>query len=391
VPVRYSRPALLIIAVFTSSALAEQANAIDTRPGADAQSSGFEVVNYDTGNGVIETTVDVPGNSGLSRGRGSGGSPAPCGTFPYEANYFDPLHPNFRKAPPTAVDPVTGDIVITDPDFTKPVEFDLESTMWEFTEILNTTPVTNERQLQDFLYRDYDVEGWHRYKDNTQPLETLMRRFSMECNYVAGTNSTIWSTRYLGTTDVSIRDPFFQVEEAAQRLRARIQLDPLIINTMPDESTWGGLVVNAPTHLSINSTPWKIYSDTEPGRGVTLTQTVSPRSLEFQIVFTPKGGDGSDATVIQLDCLNTRSLDAARLGQIPAVPHDFPEFAVEDPALPCTWLPTEKGTVTIRAMVVYDVIIHVGGYSEPQAPFVWISQPVNITVGELIAVNTIGN
>jgi hypothetical protein len=37
------------------------------------------------------------------------------------------------------------------------------------------------------------------------------------------------------------------------------------------------------------------------------------------------------------------------------------------------------------------VIIHVGGYSEPQAPFVWISQPVNITVGELIAVNTIGN
>jgi hypothetical protein len=330
----FARMAVLALAAGVA-APTSAVDAIDGEPvpGAAGQTAGAALVRYDNGNGAIEATVDVPGNSALSRGGGRGGAPQPCGTFDYQARTIsDPLHPQHGQTPSLVPDPETG-LLRPDPEFGKPFDTELQSTFWEFTEILNTTPVANERQLQDFLYRDYDVEGWHRYKDNTQPLDTLMRRFSIECNYVTHTGDTFWSGQYLGIVDVSVRDPFFRIQEAAQTLRARIQLDPLVINTMPDESTWGGLVVNAPTHLSINSTPWKIYSDTEPGRGVTLTQTVSPRSLEFQIVFTPKGGDGSDATVIQLDCLNTRSLDAARLGQIPAVPYDFPEFAVENPAL----------------------------------------------------------
>jgi hypothetical protein len=358
-------------------------------PSAGAQSSGGELVRYDMGNGVIDSTYDVPGDSGLSRGRASG-APQPCGEYWYTAEHGDVLHPNSGKTDPRVLNPETGLLEPT-PGFYDPYETKLPSTQWEFTEELQVTPVANERQLQELYRDDYDPEGWHRYKDNTQPLDSLMRRFSIECHYVTQTNAGAWFTDYLGTTDVSILDPFFRVEEAATRLRARIQLDPLIVNTMPDESTWGGLVVNAPTHLSINSTPWRIYADSEYARGVTLTQTVSPRSLDFQLVFTPKGGDGSDATVIQLDCLSSRSLDIASGGQIPKVPWDFPEFAVDDPGLPCTWLPTEKGTVSIRAMVIYDVIIHVGGYSRTQAPFVWTSQPVDITVGELIAVNTIGN
>jgi hypothetical protein len=359
-------------------------------PGSESQASGAELVYYETGNGYLESTVDVPGSSSLSRGGGRGGSPKPCGTYSYSATIDDAKHPNHGKPPVLIEDPTTGQLV-PDPEFNKPFVTPLDSTYWVFTEVTDTTPVDNERQLQELLYRDYDAEGWHRYVDNTEPLDTLMRRFSIECLYVSSTAATVWQTDYQGTTDVSILDPFFQVEEAAARLRARIDLDPIVIETVPDESVWGGLVVNAPTHLSIGSAPWTIYTDTEYGRGVTVTQTASPRSLDFEVRFVPEDGGVREMVVDDIGCLTNASVDKTSKGRIPAMPKDFPEFAVKDPGLSCAWLPTEPGEVTIRARVVYNVDIHIGGRSERQAPYLWVSDPVTLRVDELIAVNTIGD
>jgi hypothetical protein len=137
----------------------------DPKPG--AQASGGELVHYDMGNGVIDSTWDVPGSSGLSRGRASG-APEPCGTYPYMAAQTDPLHPNYGKIDPRVVNPDTG-LSEPTPGFYDPYETKLPSTMWEFTEELQVTPVANKRQLQELYRDDYDPEGWHRYNDSLSP------------------------------------------------------------------------------------------------------------------------------------------------------------------------------------------------------------------------------
>jgi hypothetical protein len=359
-------------------------------PSSDAQTIGDEIVHFRNDSGGLETAADVPGGSAFSRGGGGGGgTPTPCGTYGYFAEFTDPLHPNYGKPIP-AITNADGSVV-PDPKFTADATVDLPSTRWEFDEVTDVTPVENEAQLRDFLYRDYDPEGWRRYVDNTQPLDSLMRRFAMNCLYSSGTNGAIWWRDYLGVTDVSILDPFFGVDDTAAALRAGIQIDPITINTIPDESVWGGLVVNAPTHLSVDSDVWRIYNSSDRTRGLTLTQTVSPRSLDFNIQFTPEGGSTREMIVNDIGCLNNVSTDRAASGQIPKLPRDFPEFAVEDPGLPCAWLPTEPGTVTIRAMIVYDVTIHLNSYTRREAPYLWVSNPTTLRVDELIAVNVNDN
>ena len=76
---------------------------------------------------------------------------------------------------------------------------------------------------------------------------------------------------------------------------------------------------------------------------------------------------------------------------MPRVDADIPEFAVEDPGLPCVWLPTERGTATIRALIVYDVSIHYRGRTRSEAPYLWTSEPYTVPVGELRIVNVNGD
>ena len=49
----------------------------------------------------------------------------------------------------------------------------------------------------------------------------------------------------------------------------------------------------------------------------------------------------------------------------------------------CTWVPQSKGSVTIRARVTYNVLLTISGFSEWLSPYVWYSDPLTMTVGEL--------
>ncbi len=75
---------------------------------------------------------------------------------------------------------------------------------------------------------------------------------------------------------------------------------------------------------------------------------------------------------------------AARAGAIPGFPDDLPRYyELGQLGRDCTWVPQERGQVTIRARVTYRVLLTISGFSEWLSPYVWFSDPLTLRVGEL--------
>ncbi len=138
--------------------------------------------------------------------------------------------------------------------------------------------------------------------------------------------------------------------------------------------SYGGLVVNMPTWLQIEAAAWRPYfTAVDHYRGWYSQLGLFPRDLHFEIVGT---GGGTRS------CAPAES--EARGGAIPAAPDDLPRYyELGQLAGECTWVPQEPGPVTIRARITYDVLLTISGYSEWLSPYVWYSDPLTLSVGEL--------
>jgi hypothetical protein len=215
-------------------------------------------------------------------------------------------------------------------------------------------------------------------------VDSAFRRFKVYC---VGTNGSGEMTNpMVGTTLVSIRDPFWDPYSRIETLWTGLQLDRPIALTVPDSELFGGLPVNMPATLQIDATPWRTYvSAPSTYRGWTSRLVLSPKLLEFALSFDPDDGTPVSLTV---DCLDG-STDQPDVSAIPARPNDVPDFA--EPGqyeAPCVWIPPEPGELTVTAHITYQVVFTVSGFADVLAPYVWSSNPLAVRVDELSVVNT---
>ena len=157
-----------------------------------------------------------------------------------------------------------------------------------------------------------------------------------------------------------------------------VQLPPFRVIAPPEVHTYGGLVVNMPTWLQIESAAWRPYfTAVDEYMGWQSQLGVFPNSLQFEVV-----GEGGGT----VPCAPAESTEEA--GAIPGFPDDLPRYyELGQLGRDCTWVPHDKGSVTVRARISYDVLLTISGYSEWLSPYVWYSDPLTMTVGELRSVN----
>ena len=179
---------------------------------------------------------------------------------------------------------------------------------------------------------------------------------------------------FLGYRTVPMTDPFWNPLTRLGILWGMIQLPPFRVIPPPEVRTYGGLVVNMPTWLQIEAAAWRPYfTAVDHYMGWYSQLGLFPGDLHFEIVGT---GGGTRS------CAPAES--AARGGAIPAAPDDLPRYyELGQLAGECTWVPQEPGQVTIRARITYDVLLTISGYSEWLSPYVWYSDPLTLSVGEL--------
>ena len=98
-----------------------------------------------------------------------------------------------------------------------------------------------------------------------------------------------------------------------------------------------------------------------------------PAELDFEVV-----GPGGET----VPCAPAES--AVKANAIPGTPDDLPRYyELGQLERDCTWVPQERGSVTIRARITYDVLLTISGFSEWLSPYVWYSDPLTLSVGEL--------
>ena len=216
------------------------------------------------------------------------------------------------------------------------------------------------------------------------PVESASRRFDVFCVGTQGSGTVV--NFGLGSTLVSIRDPFWDPYARIDTLWTGLQLDRPVVATIPDSGLFGGLPVNMPSSLQIEATPWRTYvSAPSTYRGWTSRLVLAPESLAFDLVFDPD--DGPPVTVA-VSCLDS-SVDEPDAGRIPVRSVDVPDFAEPGQfSAPCVWVPPEPGELTVRARVTYRVVFTVSGFADVLAPYVWSSNPLTVRVDELRVVNT---
>ena len=293
--------------------------------------------------------------------------------------------------PNAVVDPVTSAVVDattglpTTPD--QSVEVRQPSTAWIYREVVPTGTWTPEKQgvidAADVALTDgrVDMTGANRfgalYFANNHPLATATRRFDVRCGhppgYVGGFDPGV--LRYV---EVPMADPFWNPLVRLGILWGMVQLPPFRVIAPPEVHTYGGLVVNMPTFFQIESSAWRPYfTAVDEYMGWQSQLGLFPNSLQFEVV-----GEGGGT----VPCAPAESTEAA--GAIPGFPDDLPRYHVEGQlGRDCTWVPHAKGSVTVRARISYDVLLTISGYSEWLSPYVWYSDPLTMTVGELRSVN----
>jgi hypothetical protein len=220
------------------------------------------------------------------------------------------------------------------------------------------------------------------------PVESAQRRFNVFC--VGQHGSGTWTNEMLGSVLVGIWDPFWRIAEGVTDLRNGIQLDRPQVATIPAQGLFGGLPVNMPASLQIDSGAWKAYvSSSTSFRGYVSRLLLQPESLVFDAAFVPDAGPAESVSVL---CLSGFT-DEPDIGNVPPRSPAVPDFAEPGQgSWPCVWIPPRPGEVTIRATITYSVTLVVSGppgtFTEVQEAYTWSSDPLILRVDELRAVNT---
>jgi hypothetical protein len=342
--------------------------------------AGETEVNY-LNNGVMTHETRIPSDSVLNtsgRGSGGGGVAQPCFNFSWFVT-----EPN----PNAVVDPVTLTIVDvttglpTTPD--RSVEVRQPSTAWIYREVVPTGTWTPEQQglmdAADMTLSEgrVDMSSANRfgalYFAGNHPLATATRRFEVRCGQPPGYPGN-FEPGVLNYVDVPMTDPFWNPLVRLGILWGMVQLPPFRVISPPEVATYGGLVVNMPTWLQVEAEAWQPhFTAVDQYMGWYSQLGLFPAELEFEVV-----GPGGKT----VSCAPAES--AAREGAIPGFPDDLPRYyELGQLDRDCTWVPQEKGSVTIRARITYDVLLTISGFSEWLSPYVWYSDPLTLSVGEL--------
>jgi hypothetical protein len=373
----------VVSSAISSAALAQTDGFGRPRTQRTLSPAGETEVNYYSG-GTLTQSTRIPADSVFNTsGRGFGGGVAqPC----FEYSWFV-TEPN----PNAVVDPVTSAVVDattglpTTPD--QSVEVRQQSTAWIYRELVPTGTWTPEQQgvidATDVALTEgrVDMTAPNRfgalYYANNHPLATATRRFEVRCGRPPGYGGG-FDPGVLRYVDVPMTDPFWNPLVRLGILWGMVQLPPFRVIAPPEVRTYGGLVVNMPTFFQIESAAWRPYfTAVDEYMGWRSQLGLFPNSLQFEVV-----GEGG-ATV---PCAPAESTEQA--GAIPGFPDDLPRYRVEGQlGRDCTWVPHNKGSVTVRARISYDVLLTISGYSEWLSPYVWYSDPLTMTVGELRSVN----
>lgn len=337
----------------------------DTDPDPPAQPTTFPgraTVKYFNESGAIVSETSIP--SGSTFYRGSGGTKVPCEYTYYADDDGDHL---------------------TDPDAVPETRL---SYQWRFTE---TTQQGQSLSDEDWAaLAGMSGSSVEEVVSVYGEVDSAYRRFNVACVGQHGSGQPA-ITRLQTAVLVSIRDDFWQLEQAIATLRDGVVLDRPRVATIPDGSMFGGLPVNMPASLQIDALPWQVYpSGSEVHRGYVSRLLVRPSRLEFTLAFVPDLGIPETLTVPCLDDFTDEPDD----GNIPRRDPTVPDFAEPGQYMgPCVWTPPRPGNVTIRATVAYSVTLVVAGppgtFVEPEEPFMWSSDPVTLRVDELRAVNVV--
>ena len=212
------------------------------------------------------------------------------------------------------------------------------------------------------------------------PLDQAVRYFAVYCD-----------TRFhlvRASIGVAVNDPMLNPRPAAADLYNRLQLERPAIYRNPVVDVWGGLVTRYPVWLAVQPGAWR-PQNSEPAHylGWTLLLLTEPKTLEFEVRFTPNPDKPSTPFNGVVPCIadpTTATADTVAFPAVPALP-DQTEPGINGA---CTWTPPGPGQVTIQARITYTVTFWANGYTEPQPDYTWTSEPVTYTTGELAAVNT---
>ncbi|HAP75928.1 MAG TPA: hypothetical protein DCR14_07575 [Acidimicrobiaceae bacterium] len=216
--------------------------------------------------------------------------------------------------------------------------------------------------------------------DDLGPLQRARRLFGVYCD------SARTADGYMGTVWVSARDPFLDPRPTARTLLNNLQLIRPEIYTNPVVDRWGGLVTRYPTWLAIQPDAWQPQrSNVAHHRGWTIYLHTTPRTMQFEVNFTPDPDRPSPAFSGVVDCVNGPA--TANSISFPAMPA-LPEQTEPGVNGPCMWTPPGPGTVTIQARITYTVTLWVNGYTDAMPDYTWTSPIATYVTGELTAVNT---
>ncbi len=216
--------------------------------------------------------------------------------------------------------------------------------------------------------------------NNNGPLSAAVRYFAVYCE------SHLHLIR--ASIPVSVSDPMLDPRPAATDLYNHLQLERPVVFTNPVVDIWGGVITRYPVWLAVRPTAWRPQKSL-PAHflGWTLLLLTEPKTLEFEVNFTPNPDKPSPAFSGVVTCVTdptTVSADETAFPALPTVP-DQTEPGVNGP---CMWTPPGPGTVTIQARITYSVTFWANGYIEPLADYIWTSTPSTYRSGELSAVNT---
>lgn len=214
------------------------------------------------------------------------------------------------------------------------------------------------------------------------PLASAVRSFLVFCD-AYDANHTV------GFVQVPPSDPMLDPHVRLDSLYNGLQLVRPVVYHDPVIDRWGGLVVRLPAWLAIDPAGWTpTRSNPSYYRGWVLYLLSDPATLEFLVDFRPNPDKPSAAFRGVVGCVGGETAPPENAGG-PAFPI-VPLLPLQtEPGVNglCEWTPPGPGVVTLQARVTYHITFWANGFTETQPDYVWTSEPVTVTTGELTAVN----
>lgn len=212
-------------------------------------------------------------------------------------------------------------------------------------------------------------------------LSTAFRQFMVFCDS---------SAHLISYLLVYPHDSMIDPHSRLTRLYNGLQLTQPTVFRNPVVDRWGGLVTRYPAWLAINPGAWRPHqSNSQSWRGWLLYLYVTPRALDFHVVFTPDPAEPSPAFDGIVPCVAAGVTPSSDANALPAFP-TLPDHATPGVNGDCMWTPPGPGSVTIQARITYRVLFWANGFTERLPDYVWTSAAVQFPTGELSSVNTNG-